>query len=258
MSPPTLHRGPRPGRRGSAVGRPFREETSVTKKDLFLEEARLGPRNAVLVRYDESPHLLQIQRRAPWYAWVDLAHVVMLVETGILDRVRGGRLLDGLLEVQKLGADAFPWNLSSGSYLVQVGALSRASALGEDIAGRLQTGRSRNDQEAAAERLLLARPSARRVRRPARTSWRAAAAGRGACRHADAGLHALPARAALDLRPLPDAPRVASSSAISQRLEGAYRADEPDARWAAPPMRARRGRSTGGAWPSCSVTTGSS
>ena len=126
----------------------------MTKKDLFLEEARLGPRNAVLVRYDESPHLLQIQRRAPWYAWVDLAHVVMLVETGILDRVRGGRLLEGLLEVQKLGADGFPWNLGSGSYLVQVEHFLE-QRLGEDVAGRLQTGRSRNDQEAAAERLML-------------------------------------------------------------------------------------------------------
>ncbi|MET0851792.1 MAG: argininosuccinate lyase, partial [Candidatus Rokuibacteriota bacterium] len=65
----------------------------MTKKDLFLEEARLGPRNRVLVRYDEVPHLVQIQRRARWYAAVDLAHVVMLIETSILDAPRGGRLL---------------------------------------------------------------------------------------------------------------------------------------------------------------------
>jgi argininosuccinate lyase len=126
----------------------------VTKKDLFLEEARLGPRNAVLVRYDEVPHLLQIQRRARWYAAIDLAHVVMLVEEGILDARRGGRLLGGLLEVQALGAERFPWDPSSGSYLVQIEHYLE-QRLGEDVSGRLQIGRSRNDQEAAAERLML-------------------------------------------------------------------------------------------------------
>jgi argininosuccinate lyase len=126
----------------------------VTKKDLFLEEARLGPRNAVLVRYDEVPHLVQIQRRARWYSVVDLAHVAMLVEEGILDGARGGRLLGGLLEVQALGAERFPWNPSSGSYLVQIEHYLE-QRLGEDVAGRLQTGRSRNDQEAATERLML-------------------------------------------------------------------------------------------------------
>ncbi len=126
----------------------------MTKKDLFLEEARLGPRNPVLVRYDEAPHLVQIQRRARWYAAVDLAHVVMLVEAGILDAPRGGRLLGGLLEVQELGAERFPWDPTSGSYLVQIEHYLERR-LGEDVAGRLQTGRSRNDQEAAAERLML-------------------------------------------------------------------------------------------------------
>jgi hypothetical protein len=100
-------------RGGSDASPSTGEEASVTKKELFLEEARLGPRNSVLVRYDEAPHLVQIQRRARWYAAVDLAHVAMLVETGILDAARGGRLLDGLLEVQGLGAERFPWDPTS-------------------------------------------------------------------------------------------------------------------------------------------------
>ena len=44
--------------------------------------------------------------------------------------------------------------LQLGSYLVQIEHYLE-QRLGEDVAGRLQTGRSRNDQEAAAERLML-------------------------------------------------------------------------------------------------------
>jgi argininosuccinate lyase len=124
------------------------------RKDLFLEEARLGARNPVLVECDEAPHLLGIRRRARWYALVDLAHVVMLVEERIVDRARGARLLAGLLEILDLAPDRFPWDPRSGSYLVQIEHyLGRR--LGEDVAGRLQTGRSRNDQEGAADRLYL-------------------------------------------------------------------------------------------------------
>ncbi|PYM57284.1 MAG: argininosuccinate lyase [Candidatus Rokuibacteriota bacterium] len=124
------------------------------KKDLFLEEARLGPRNPVLVEYDEIPHLTGIRRRFRWYAHVDLAHVVMLVEEQILDATRGARLLEGLLELLELGAAHFPWDPRSGSYLVQVEHYLE-QRLGEDVGGRLQTGRSRNDQEGAVERLYL-------------------------------------------------------------------------------------------------------
>jgi argininosuccinate lyase len=126
----------------------------MRKQDLFLEEARLGPRHPVLVEHDEAPKLAYLRRRARDYALVDLAHAVMLVETGILDRERGTRLLGGLLAVLDLGADGFPWDPRSGSYLVQVEHFL-TGRLGEDVAGRLQTGRSRNDQDAAADRLYI-------------------------------------------------------------------------------------------------------
>ena len=50
------------------------------KSDIFLEKARLGPRNKVLVEHDEKRHLPGIKRRFEAYTHVDLAHVVMLVE----------------------------------------------------------------------------------------------------------------------------------------------------------------------------------
>ena len=52
------------------------------------------------------------------------------------------------------GPSGFPWDPRSGSYLVQIENFL-TSRVGEDIAGRLQTGRSRNDQDAAADRLFL-------------------------------------------------------------------------------------------------------
>ena len=124
------------------------------KQDLFLEEARLGPRNPVLVEHDEAPRLPHLRRYFRDYVLVDLAHAVMLVEEGIVDGTRGGRLLGGLLEALDLGAGGFPWDPRSGSYLVQVEHFL-ASRLGDDVGGRLQTGRSRNDQHAASDRLHL-------------------------------------------------------------------------------------------------------
>ncbi|HET6522653.1 MAG TPA: argininosuccinate lyase, partial [Geminicoccaceae bacterium] len=124
------------------------------KRDVFLEEARLGPRSESLIAYEEVPHLARLRRRLREYALVDLAHAVMLTETGILSPERGARLLGGLLRILEHGAEGFPWVPTSGSYLVH--AEHRLGELvGEDVAGRLQTGRSRNDQSAAAERLYL-------------------------------------------------------------------------------------------------------
>src|SRR5262245_45358108 len=124
------------------------------KRDLFLEEARLGPRNPVLIQYDEAPRLAHLRRYFHAYVLVDLAHAVMLIEEGIVDQPRGARLLAGLLEAHDLGADRFPWDPRVGSYLVQVEHFL-AGRVGDDVAGRLQTGRSRNDEHAAADHLHL-------------------------------------------------------------------------------------------------------
>jgi argininosuccinate lyase len=123
----------------------------VVKRDLFLEDARLGPRSPALIEYDETPRLVQSRERFRAFALVDLAHAVMMAEEGILRPDRGARLLAGLLEILDLGAERFPWEPRSGSYLVQVERYLE-QRMGHDIAGRLQTGRSRNDQDGAADR----------------------------------------------------------------------------------------------------------
>ena len=79
---------------------------------------------------------------------------VMLTETGILASERGERLLEGLLDMHDSNGAGFPYLAESGSFLVQTEHYL-ARRMGEDVAGRLQTGRSRNDQSAAAERLYV-------------------------------------------------------------------------------------------------------
>ena len=58
------------------------------KDDVFQEEARLGPRTRMLVDCDEIPDLPRLRRRFREYVLTDLAHAAMLMETGILTRVR--------------------------------------------------------------------------------------------------------------------------------------------------------------------------
>ena len=61
------------------------------KEDVFLEEARLGKRTQVLVDCEEIPHIPRLVRRFREYTLVDLAHAVMLMETGILNEERGAK-----------------------------------------------------------------------------------------------------------------------------------------------------------------------
>ena len=124
------------------------------KDDAFLEEARLGPRTRVLVECEEIPNIPRLRRRFREYLLTDLAHAVMLTETGILAPARGASLLEGLLAMYDSGGEGFPYLPDSGSFLVQT-EHHLAQRMGDDIAGRLQTGRSRNDQSAAAERLYV-------------------------------------------------------------------------------------------------------
>ena len=126
----------------------------MTDSQVYLEAARLGERNPVLVAHDEQPHLSHAQCRFDAYCQVDLAHVVMLMEQGILDSRRGSRLLQGLLGIRRQGVDEFPWVTGVGSCLVQFEHFLTEN-YGSDVAGRLQTGRSRNDQEGAVERVYL-------------------------------------------------------------------------------------------------------
>ena len=78
----------------------------------------------------------------------------MLTETGIISPQRGATLLSGLILMWESEGRGFPYLPNVGSFLVQTEHFL-GEHIDEDIAGRLQTGRSRNDQSAEAERLYL-------------------------------------------------------------------------------------------------------
>ena len=125
-----------------------------SKSDVFLEEARLGPRSSILIECEEMPNLPRLIRRFKEYVLTDIAHAVMLTETGIISPQRGATLLSGLILMWESEGRGFPYLPNVGSFLVQTEHFL-GEHIDEDIAGRLQTGRSRNDQSAAAERLYL-------------------------------------------------------------------------------------------------------
>lgn len=85
------------------------------------------------------------------YVAVDRAHTVMLIEQRIINRKVGGQILNGLRAIESLGRDQFPLE-ADDTLLLQFEAYLE-HAIGVEAAGAMHTGRSRNDQMAAAYRL---------------------------------------------------------------------------------------------------------
>ena len=76
----------------------------------------------------------------------------MLVEQDILERSTGRAILGQLQLVRGSDAGEFPIDARKGSFLLQMESFLFAS-IGEDIGGRMHTGRSRIDQGATVRRL---------------------------------------------------------------------------------------------------------
>ncbi len=81
----------------------------------------------------------------------DLAHVVMLIETGIIQKKDGSRILGGLRDILSSG-EAVLKRKYEDVHLAVEGELSK---LVGEAAGRMHTGRSRNDQVACDLRMWL-------------------------------------------------------------------------------------------------------
>ena len=120
---------------------------------ITLTEARLkAPPSDQLVRYTHAPRLVREKRRFYQYMKVDMAHTVMLVERKVLSKRDGGRILKRLRELDGLGPERFRTDPKKGSFLLQVEDFL-FDKLGEEIGGKMHTGRSRIDQGATVERL---------------------------------------------------------------------------------------------------------
>ncbi|HEY1778747.1 MAG TPA: argininosuccinate lyase [Solirubrobacteraceae bacterium] len=119
-----------------------------------MVEARLAsPPGFANLEYITKPELVDEALAFPETLAVDLAHVTMLSEKGILTSQTGATLLQALLDIEKDGRDALPVEPARGSYLLQI-EHELARRVGADAAGRVHTGRSRNDWSGAISRLF--------------------------------------------------------------------------------------------------------
>jgi argininosuccinate lyase len=114
--------------------------------------ATLGVRTRRVVYGEFGPE--EIRRELGPTSTVDLAHVVMLSETGLLPGPAAATLLDA---VRRLRADGFrPLHglpAPRGLYLMYEGHL--VARLGADVGGKLHTARSRNDLKATITAMRL-------------------------------------------------------------------------------------------------------
>lgn len=118
-------------------------------------DARLGkPQAEELQRYVTSAWLTFARSAYREFCLVDMAHTVMLNRQGVLAGADTAKILTCLARIWREGPDQLPFDGALGSYLFQVEAWM-AGEIGEETAGRMHTGRSRNDQDTCVQRLLL-------------------------------------------------------------------------------------------------------
>ncbi|MGV8076524.1 MAG: argininosuccinate lyase [Methanosarcina sp.] len=83
---------------------------------------------------------------------VDLAHTVMLKEQGIINAEDCSKILAGLLKIREEGMEKLDFSYED----IHISLESRLiDMVGEDVGGRMHSGRSRNDEVATCIRLVL-------------------------------------------------------------------------------------------------------
>ncbi|MEV0265653.1 argininosuccinate lyase [Streptomyces sp. NPDC050617] len=114
--------------------------------------ATLGARTQHVVYGDPGP--AEIRRELDFTTTIDLAHVVMLTERGLLPAPAAAALLGRVSELRATGfAELLDEPAPRGLYLMYESHL--VAALGADIGGKLHTGRSRNDIKATITAMRL-------------------------------------------------------------------------------------------------------
>ncbi|MCC7046057.1 MAG: argininosuccinate lyase [Alphaproteobacteria bacterium] len=123
----------------------------------LMSEGRLSkPPAERFTRLSQLPLLKRELRHFQEFTMVDRAHTVMLVEQGILTREAGRAILGVLEEIRRIAPEDFPVDPVKGTLLLQVESYLFAR-VGEDVGGRMHTGRSRIDQGATVRRLFKRR-----------------------------------------------------------------------------------------------------
>ncbi len=128
-------------------------ETSTTGARRPLTSGRLASTAQRVLDHMLTPRLARDRRALPEHLQIDMAHVAMLREQGILRSDEARAILGALEEGAALG-DAFPIDPRFDSLVLQVETFL-TDRIGEDIGGRMHTGRSRIDHNAAVARLFV-------------------------------------------------------------------------------------------------------
>jgi argininosuccinate lyase len=91
----------------------------------------------------------------PYDLWVNKAHCIMLAKTGIIPKSDAGKIFAGLIKLEKLAkAGKFPLDPAKEDVHTNIESWL-TDKLGIEIAGKLHTARSRNDQTNTDTRLFL-------------------------------------------------------------------------------------------------------
>ncbi len=122
------------------------------------------PRRAIDSRFAEPParemveHVSRRRIGETRYAfrqelWNHKAHTVMLCERGILSRPHAAKILRALEEIDRAGPERFPIDPGKGELLFSVESYV-IRRVGEHVASRMHTGRSRADLYVCIERMV--------------------------------------------------------------------------------------------------------
>lgn len=115
-------------------------------------DGTVGARTAYIVYGRLTPE--RLSRELQSVSDVDLAHLVMLCECGLIDKKSAGALIEKIQELKSLSFAPLQGRPAPrGIYLMYEGYL--VDCLGPEIGGRLHTARSRNDLRATTTAMAL-------------------------------------------------------------------------------------------------------
>ena len=107
-----------------------------------------------LIEFGYKVELQEARHAFPHELWNHKAHTIMLYEQGILTRRDAAKILKVLSRIGAMGIERFPMDPRKGelyynieSYLIE--------KTGEDVGGRMHSGRSRGDMYVCSERMIL-------------------------------------------------------------------------------------------------------
>ncbi|WWC65349.1 argininosuccinate lyase [Kwoniella dejecticola CBS 10117] len=152
-TPVTNGRANLPNGHSKTNGHANGHSAKVHANGVAFTEARLAkPPSMLLQLYENLPTVEREKRQFDSFLQIDLAHLVMITEQGIIPKSISQQLFPVLLDIRSQGGDHVPIDMANGTLLLQIEAVL-ADRLGEDVAGMLHTARSRIDQGATARRL---------------------------------------------------------------------------------------------------------